>query len=90
MAEPTKLVSNRKPPNAGKGRPKGVGNHLTRDLKAMILGALEDAGGQAYLTRQAEEKPQAFLALIGKVLPLQVQGDPTAPLSITVKWDTEA
>ena len=33
----------------------------------MILGALDDAGGQAYLMRQAEENPTAFLTLIGKV-----------------------
>jgi hypothetical protein len=35
--------------NAGKGRKAGVPNKLTKDLKAMILGALSDAGGQSYL-----------------------------------------
>ena len=29
----------------------------------MILGALDDAGGQAYLMRQAEENPGPFLTL---------------------------
>jgi hypothetical protein len=43
----------RKPPNAGKGRPKGVPNKVTADVKAMILTALSDAGGSAYLLAQA-------------------------------------
>jgi len=63
-----------RPPNAGKGRVKGVPNKLTADLKKMILGALEDAGGQAYLAKQANESPGAFLTLIGKILPMQMTG----------------
>lgn len=51
------------------GRQKGVPNKLTRELKDMILGALEDAGGQEYLSAQAKENAPAFLALLGKVLP---------------------
>lgn len=64
----------RRPPNAGKGRPKGTQNKITADVKAMILGALNDAGGQAYLLAQAHENPKAFLTLVGRVLPLQVSG----------------
>lgn len=64
----------RKPPNAGKGRQKGVPNKNTKALKDMILGALSDAGGQEYLTRQASENPQAFMGLIGKVLPTELKG----------------
>lgn len=63
-----------RPPAAGMGRIKGVPNKITADLKAMILGALSDAGGQEYLTRQADENPSAFLALIGKCLPREVVG----------------
>ena len=48
----------------------------------MILGALDDAGGQAYLMRQAEENPTAFLTLIGKVLPMTVAGDSDNPLKV--------
>lgn len=70
------------------GKPKGATNKMTRDLKEMILTALSDAGGVEYLARQAEEKPAAFLALVGKVLPLQVVGDPNNPLvtSLTVTF----
>lgn len=48
---------------------------LAVDLKQMILGALSALGGQAYLERQAEEQPVAFMTLLGKILPLQVKGD---------------
>jgi hypothetical protein len=33
-----------RPPNAGKDRPKGATNTVTRSLREMILGALDDAG----------------------------------------------
>jgi hypothetical protein len=56
--------------NAGKGRPKGAPNKLSKALKDMILGALSDAGGQKYLAKQATENPVAFMGLVGRVLPL--------------------
>jgi len=34
----------------------------------MILGALDDAGGQQYLVEQAHKNPTAFLTLLGKIL----------------------
>ena len=40
----------------------------------MILGALDKAGGEKYLLRQAEANPVAFMGLLGKVLPLQIAG----------------
>ena len=53
----------------GPGRKKGVPNKVTADIRAMIVGALEDVGGRDYLARQAEENPVAFLGLVGKVVP---------------------
>lgn len=41
----------------------------------MILGALEDVGGRAYLAEQALENPGAFMTLVGKVLPLQLDAN---------------
>ncbi len=68
------------------GRKKGVPNKVTADLKAMILAALDDAGGQRYLLTQARKKnPAPFLALIAKVLPLQITGDPDAPIVTRVE-----
>lgn len=75
----SKLQANagkRLPPNAGKGRQKGVPNKATAQLKDMILGALDQAGGIEYLTERARDPKtaSAFLTLVGKVLPMQVQG----------------
>lgn len=67
------------------GKKKGVPNKITTDLKEMILGALDKSGGQTYLQRQANENPTAFLTLIGKVLPLQVNGNMDGKLTIT--WE---
>ena len=78
----TKLVKKAAPPNAGKGRPKGVPNKVTKALKEMILGALDDAGGQDYLASQARDNPAAFLTLIGKVLPMQLEGKVDATLIV--------
>lgn len=54
------------------GRPKGIENKLNRSIKDMILTALNDVGGAAYLARQAEKNPVAFMGLVGRVLPLQL------------------
>jgi hypothetical protein len=79
------VADNPKPPRAGKGRPKGSANKTTKALKDMILHALEDAGGQEYLTKQAGENPTAFMTLIGKVLPMQIAGDPNNPLVTEIR-----
>lgn len=64
--------------NAGKGRPKGAVNKTTALLKDAIIQAAEKAGGRgglvAYLEAQAILNPGPFLSLLGKVLPLQIQG----------------
>ena len=41
----------------------------------MILGALDKSGGQEYLEKQATENPNAFMTLLGKILPTQVDMD---------------
>lgn len=57
---------------SGQGRPKGTPNKVTAQLKDMILQALDEAGGVQYLKDRAQDTPVAFMALVGKVLPLQV------------------
>jgi hypothetical protein len=61
---------------SGPGRPKGATNKVTRELKEMILAALDNAGGIEYLERKANDPrtASAFLTLVGKVLPMTVQG----------------
>jgi hypothetical protein len=68
------------------GRQKGTPNKLTGEVKEMILQALAGAGGVAYLQRQADESPTAFLTLVGKVLPLQVTGKDGEALTVEVTW----
>jgi len=54
------------------GRQKGTPNKLSGDVRAMILAALDEVGGHSYLVEQARANPAAFLTLVGKVLPMQV------------------
>lgn len=66
----------------GAGRPKGAvdkGNALIRE---MITDALAGVGGVDYLMECAQDPKTkaAFLGLIGKVMPIQVQGDKENPL----------
>jgi hypothetical protein len=57
------------------GRPKGSANKVTTAVKDMIVHALDKAGGVEYLVRQSEENPAAFMTLVGKVIPLQVNSN---------------
>jgi len=73
-------------PRAGAGRPKGVPNKVPADIKAMVLAALDKAGGVDYLRDRAFDQPVAFMALVGKVLPLQVTGKDGTPLQVDFRW----
>jgi hypothetical protein len=72
-----------KRPKTG-GRKKGTPNKLTADVKSMVLSALDQAGGVDYLLMQAQTNPNAFLTLVGKVLPLTLAGDGDNPLTVQV------
>lgn len=74
MDKVTKSV--RKPPEKGGSR-KGIPNKNTKAIKDMILQALSDAGGVDYLVERAQDPrtASAFLGLVGKVLPTQVNAD---------------
>jgi len=70
------------------GRKKGTPNKTTALLKDAILKAAQEAGGgdddglKNYLVVQARENPAPFMALLGKVLPLQVAGENGGPAEI--------
>jgi hypothetical protein len=66
----------------GPGRPKGEPNKLQRSVRDMIATALDMVGGENYLAMCAVTQPVAFLALVGKTLPLKVMGDPDNPLFV--------
>jgi hypothetical protein len=51
------------------------------DIKAMVLEALDRAGGATYLLKQAKQKnPTAFLSLVGRCMPLQHEHSGTLTL----------
>lgn len=85
-----KLGANRG--NAGKGRPKGSPNKTTAVLKDAIILAADQTGQDGkgkdgltgYLRHIAQTNVAAFSALLGRVLPLQVGGDPENPIEINV------
>jgi hypothetical protein len=58
------------------GVKEGTPNKLTGTVKMMVLGALEKLGGRStWLVKQAKKHPQAFMTLLGKIIPTQVVGD---------------
>lgn len=71
------------------GRQKGSKNKFTFDLKNMILNALDDAGGKQYLINQSRSNATAFMALVGKVLPLTLVGDKDNPVHTQTSLSTQ-
>ena len=70
----------------GAGRKPGVPNKDNADIRAMIIGALNQVGGVDYLAARALDAPSSFLALVGKVLPLQVTGENGGALTVDFRW----
>ncbi len=76
--------------NAGKGKKPGTVNRTTKVLKEAILMAAELSGQDkkgknglvGYLVRMANTDMKAFAPLLGKVLPLQIAGDPDNPVKV--------
>jgi hypothetical protein len=81
-ARPGAFKKGEKKPNQGKRGP----NKITKELKGMILEALDNAGGVEYLERRANDPKtaSAFLSLVGKVLPMTLAGDPENPIRFQV------
>lgn len=71
--------------NRGRGRKKGVPNKTTQEIKDMILGALDEVGGQSYFVAQSIENPNAFMSLVGKILPKQVDVDANVSGELIIK-----
>lgn len=62
---------------AGPGRPKGSANKTTTAIKEAVVEAFEKAGGVDYLVKLASADPKTFCGLVGRVIPLQVDGNMT-------------
>jgi hypothetical protein len=52
---------------------KGTPNKASAELKDMIRGALDGAGGVEYLQGVAQSHPAAFCSLIAKIIPADVK-----------------
>jgi hypothetical protein len=57
----------------GGGSRKGSPNKITKDIKAMILGALDAKGGQVWLEEQMNNNPTAFMTLLGRIVPTKTE-----------------
>lgn len=51
----------------------------------MIAQALDQVGGVDYLADVAKSHPAAFCSLVGKVMPVQVEGGPGGPVRHSLK-----
>lgn len=84
MAEKPKLGLDR----SKTGRAKGTPNKTTALLKDAILQAAEKAGDKdglvGYLTTQARANPGPFMALLGKVLPMQIANADGEKLTVQI------
>ena len=79
-----------KRPKTG-GRAKGTPNKATKELKDAILHALDGVGGVEYLQGLALSHPPAFAGLLGKVLPMTVQGpNPDGSFTVVAPWLKQA
>ena len=70
----------------GSGRKKGVPNKITADVKHAIMEAFSALGGVEYLKRVAITDPKSFCALLGRLVPVKVQGEDSPPV-LTVSID---
>jgi len=70
------------------GRPAGVKNRLT-NLREAVLEAFEMVGGAQYLAKLAagtSSDRAAFVGLVAKVLPTQVQADISGGIQVHLSW----
>lgn len=70
------------------GRKKGVPNKYTREVKEAILEAFDKAGGVKYLVSLAQDKPETFCMLLGKVMPMQVAAKHEFGGELVVRWES--
>lgn len=61
-----------KPGHRNGGRPPGVGNRLTRDIKLVFMQAFENSGGVAELSKWAMENRTEFYKLYARLIPIKI------------------
>jgi hypothetical protein len=79
---------NGQPVPAGPGRTPGVKNRLT-NLREAVLEAFELVGGAQYLAKLAQGTSSdraAFVSLVSKVLPTQINADVSGGIQVQLSW----
>jgi len=78
----TKIVGDtvRRPPAAGKGRPRGAKNKSTVKVKEAFEAAFESLGGVDALVVWGTKERSEFYKLYAKLLPVQITGDKDNPV----------
>lgn len=69
------MLTKRKPPNAGKGRKKGVPNKLTKSARDAFQLAFEQSGGFTALTEWAKANKTEFYKLYARLIPVEHVGE---------------
>jgi len=88
-----KKKAKRLPPNAGKGRPKGSKNVVKKGIRDALEQALAcdpdpvtgEPGEVVFFKKMKKDQPVAFLNVVAKLLPLQVEVDATIDNHVTFK-----
>lgn len=57
------------------GRVKGSQNKITKTLKEAVMESFDRVGGVEYLVKVAQDDPKSYMALLGRVIPLQVKAE---------------
>ena len=95
MSSKVETSAVRRPPNAGKGRKKGVPNKTTATMKqaiAAVYVALQKdhaadnglPGDHEHFTQWAKDNATEFYKIAAKLLPLQITGDEGGPIQAAV------
>jgi hypothetical protein len=75
---------------AGPGRPKGIPNKTTQNIKEAIERAFDKLGGTDYLVTVGRSDPRTFCALLGKLLPTKLANADGSPLLAALTELTDA
>lgn len=88
----TAQTEKRKPPNAGKGRPKGVPNKMTAAAKEAFQLAFDGVGGVDALVEWAQENRTEFFKLYARLIPVEQQhsGEGGSPLRVVIEFPEPA
>ena len=95
---PINLKTKRKAPSTafkkgcppGPGRPKGVRNKFTEELKQVILDGLHNTNAEGlfgFVRDTATETPTAGLAILGRLIPVNMDLKGDVKVEVSVKFE---